>query len=140
MTNLDVEQDWREVLASKASKWNKKSRRLSHLTISKHSPPPSSRLRSPAEDNLEEMETDDGSSWSETESTVSTGFSRSLRSKSTTLSGMCCVYMFVALCLETFAARLSFHPRTSILGTGLLVLKSPDVYLDTHNQARSPSP
>lgn len=84
MTNLDVEQDWREVLASKASKWNKKSRRLSHLTISTHSPPP--RSRSPADDNMSEMEMDDGSSWSETESSVSTGFSRSVRSKSTTLS------------------------------------------------------
>ncbi|CZR55766.1 uncharacterized protein PAC_05654 [Phialocephala subalpina] len=85
MTNLDVEQDWREVLASKASKWNKKSRRLSHLTISTHSPPP--RSRSPADD-MEEMETDDGSSWSETESTVSTGFSlaRSVGSRATTLS------------------------------------------------------
>ncbi|KUJ19004.1 uncharacterized protein LY89DRAFT_509659 [Mollisia scopiformis] len=83
MATLDsVEQDWREIMASKASKWNKRSRRLSHLTISTHSPPP--RSRSPVDD-MDEVEMDD-SSWSETESSVSTGFSRSVRSRATTLS------------------------------------------------------
>lgn len=51
-------------------------------------------------DDMSEMEMDDGSSWSETESTVSTGFSRSVRSKSTTLSGMYCVFVFSVLYLE----------------------------------------
>lgn len=88
MAGIDtVEQDWREIMASKASKWNKRSRRLSHLTISTHS---RKRSRSPADEEMgmdgdTEMSVDD--MWSETESTISTGFSRSVRSRATTLSG-----------------------------------------------------
>lgn len=89
MAAIDTgEQDWREIMASKASKWNKRSRRLSHLTISTHS---RKRSRSPSEEVEMGMDGDTemvDDLWSETESTVSTGFSRSVRSRATTLSGM----------------------------------------------------
>lgn len=118
MAAIDTgEQDWREIMASKASKWNKRSRRLSHLTISTHS---RKRSRSPLEmEDVEMGDTEmeaDGEMWSETESTVSTGFSRSIRSRGTTLSGEFCpglIVVFVAsfLCC---ARGLYFLPHTQI--------------------------